>query len=169
MMPGKIIFVNGTSSAGKSTICKSLRSEFPSYCYFASDQLAVEGFRPFIRSDEERIRFFDGFHRSIASFVNAGCDMIVEHIVEESEWMESLDQLLHSVHIYWVGVYCSEEHLTQREIDRGNRTVGEALYHVKTHQYCDHKYNVSVHTDQQSHEEVIKAIVDGFKAWEKSL
>jgi chloramphenicol 3-O phosphotransferase len=72
---GRIILLNGTSSAGKSTLAEALRSRLePQFHYPASDQLADAGFRPI--NDEVRPRwrdaFFDGFHRSIASFATAG-------------------------------------------------------------------------------------------------
>ncbi|MBD9593822.1 hypothetical protein IB277_12205 [Ensifer sp. ENS07] len=91
MQHGRIIFLNGTSSAGKSTLAKALREILPEpFCYYASDQLADAGFRVLRRGMHpgmrgERARFFDGFHRSIAAFAEAGNDLIVEHIVEESE------------------------------------------------------------------------------------
>jgi chloramphenicol 3-O phosphotransferase len=46
-MKTKIIILNGTSSAGKSTLAKALRPTLePQFCYYASDQLADAGFRP---------------------------------------------------------------------------------------------------------------------------
>lgn len=45
-----IIFLNGTSSSGKSTIARALREKLPSFSYFASDQLAEAGFRPLTRT-----------------------------------------------------------------------------------------------------------------------
>jgi chloramphenicol 3-O phosphotransferase len=156
----KILFINGTSSAGKSTISKALRTYFPTFCFFASDQLADEGFRPLIRNDEERNRFFDGFHRSIASFAEAGCDLIVEHIVEEPSWKEDIDRLLQNHHVLWIGVHCPADILERREVERGDRTVGEALFHLKTHEYC--QYHVEVDTSIQSTDEIVDRIKDQY-------
>jgi len=152
----RIIIINGTSSAGKSTISKAMRRHFPTFCYFASDQLANEGFRPLIRSDVERNRFFDGFHRSIAGFADAGCDIIVEHIVEEQSWKEDIERLLQNHSVLWVGVRCPVEVLERREAERGDRTVGEALYHNKTHEYC--QYHLEVDTNTESTDEIIHCI-----------
>jgi chloramphenicol 3-O phosphotransferase len=159
----KIFFINGTSSAGKSTISKALRLHFPTFCYFASDQLADESFRPLLRNDEERNRFFDGFHRSIASFADAGCDLIVEHIVEEPSWKEEIDRLLQCHKVLWIGVHCPLPVLEQREIERGDRTIGEALYHVKTHGYCN--YHLEVNTVSQSTEEIIELIKANYEKY----
>ena len=61
---GRIILLNGTSSAGKSTLAQALRLELePQFHFYSSDQLADEGFRPL---DKEarlawRQRFLMGF------------------------------------------------------------------------------------------------------------
>ncbi|WP_458395608.1 phosphotransferase-like protein [Rhizobium ruizarguesonis] len=45
MRSGRIIFLNGTSSAGKSTLAKALRAELSEpFCFFSSDQLADGAF-----------------------------------------------------------------------------------------------------------------------------
>lgn len=83
---GRIILLNGTSSSGKSTLAQALRPELePQFHFYASDQLADEGFRPL---DTEvrfawRETFFDGFHRSIPAFASVGLNLLVEHTVEE--------------------------------------------------------------------------------------
>ncbi len=47
LMPGRIVLLNGTSSAGKTTLATALRPALgPEFCYYASDQLADAGFRP---------------------------------------------------------------------------------------------------------------------------
>jgi chloramphenicol 3-O phosphotransferase len=158
-MPHKssIVVLNGTSSAGKSTLSTALRKALPNFCYFASDQLADENFRPIIRSDEERSRSFDGFHRAIESFADAGCDMIVEHIVEEPFWWEDICNHLRNHSVLWVGVHCPLEIVKQREIARGNRTIGEAEYHIKTHAYC--QYDLHVDTSVQTTDDIVDLIL----------
>lgn len=133
----EIIFLNGTSSAGKSTIAHALRAVLPeTFCYYASDQLAEAGFRPLARNSEERERFFDGFHRSIAAFADAGNQLLVEHIVEAQAWADTLQQLLAGHTVFWIGVHAPLEELERRELARGNRYVGEAQFHLRTHGFC---------------------------------
>ena len=44
-MNGRIILLNGTSSAGKTTLARTLRTKLPpDFCYYASDQLADASF-----------------------------------------------------------------------------------------------------------------------------
>jgi chloramphenicol 3-O phosphotransferase len=146
---GRIILLNGTSSAGKSTLAQALRLKLePQFCYYASDQLADSGFRqldPTVRW-AERQRFFDGFHRSIPAFAGVGIDLLVEHIVEKPSWAEDLAQLLAPFDTFWVGVHASLEELERRERLRGDRQIGEAAYHFKTHSFC--QYDVEIDSMQ---------------------
>ena len=144
---GRIIFLNGTSSSGKSTLANALRSALePQFHYYASDQLAQAGFRP---SDWQtrtawREAFFHGFHRSIASFADVGLDLLVEHIVEETSWAEELATVLSPFDVFWVGVHAPVAELLRRERIRGDRWLGEAIEHSRTHSFC--RYNVEVDT-----------------------
>ena len=167
MQNGRIIFLNGTSSAGKSTLAKALRTALPEpFCYYASDQLADAGFRTIKRRNrvfgahDERAKFFNGFHRSIVGFAEAGNDLLVEHIVEEASWWLQLRQLLAHLDTFWVGVHAPIEEIERRERDRGNRSVGEAAYHLKTHGYCE--YDIEVDTSDPK-DAVVSAIVDAWR------
>jgi chloramphenicol 3-O phosphotransferase len=160
---GRVIVLNGTSSAGKTTLAKALREALPEpFCYYASDQLADGGFRaisgkvPDAATHDERSRFFDGFHRSIAAFAEAGNDMIVEHIVEEQSWARQLDQLLAPFDTFWIGVHAPVAELERRENARGDRSPGEARYHLRTHGYC--RYDLEVDSCEPR-ETVVAAIV----------
>ena len=142
---GRIILLNGTSSAGKSTLAKALRAKLePQFCYYASDQLADAGFRPTAPDVrwEGRDLFFKGFHRSIAAFAGVGLDLLVEHIVEQSSWADDLRELLHPFDIFWVGVHAPLAELQQRERLRGDRTSGEAVDHLKTHLFCTYDFQI---------------------------
>jgi chloramphenicol 3-O phosphotransferase len=150
MKPVSIIFINGTSSSGKTTIARELQKRIPEpFCYYASDQLADQGFRSrkaYVQAPSERERFFDGFHRSIVAFGEAGNDLIVEHIVEEQTWADDLVRLLSPFDVFWVGVHAPVEELERREEARGDRRPGEARFHLKTHRYM--RYDLEVDSTQ---------------------
>lgn len=164
MSASKIIVLNGTSSAGKSTLAHALRDSINEpFCYYASDQLADAGFRvskQFAPSDE-RARFFDGFHRSIGAFAEAGNNLIVEHIVEEADWWSQLKTILDVHDAFWVGVHAPIAEIERREKERGDRYIGEARYHLKTHDYCS--YDVEVDTTYPL-ESVVAEILGAWKA-----
>ncbi len=146
---GRIIFLNGTSSAGKTTLAKAVRVQLePQFHYYASDQLADAGFRPLDNDVGYRYRqtFFDGFHRSIPAFASVGIDLLIEHIVEEQSWADDLRTLLAGLDVFWVGVHAPTAELERRERLRGDRQRGEALYHLKTHSFC--RYDIEIDSTQ---------------------
>jgi chloramphenicol 3-O phosphotransferase len=146
---GRIILLNGTSSAGKSTLAKELRVQLePQFHYYASDQLAGAGFRPLDEDVRFKYResFFEGFHRSIPAFAEVGLDLLVEHIVERQSWADDLEVLLSPFDVFWVGVHAPVAEIERRERLRGNRQIGEGLYHLKTHTFC--QYHLEVDTMQ---------------------
>jgi len=146
---GRIILLNGTSSAGKSTLAKALRVRLePQFHYYSSDQLADAGFRPLDKDVRFNYResFFEGFHRSIPAFAEAGLDLLVEHIVECQRWADDLKLLLSPFDVFWVGVHAPVAEIERRERLRGNRQIGEGVYHLKTHDFC--RYDVEIDTMQ---------------------
>ncbi len=160
---GRIILLNGTSSAGKSTLAKALRLKLePQFHYYASDQLAEAGFRPLDKDVGYRWRqeFFDGFHRSIPAFASVGIDLLIEHIVEEQSWADDLKSILAPLDVFWVGVHAPRAELKRREHLRGDRQIGEALYHLKTHSFCS--YNIEIDSTQPVGDNVT-TIVDAWK------
>ncbi len=161
---GNIIFLNGTSSSGKTTLAKALRTKLDSdFHYYASDQLASEEFRPLDMqvSGVWRQAFFDGFHRSIAAFASAGLNLLVEHIVEEQSWAEDLKRYLAPFDVFWVAVHAPLREIERRERLRGDRQIGEGCYHTKTHTFC--KYNIEVDTTS-SIEQNVETITQSWRA-----
>jgi chloramphenicol 3-O phosphotransferase len=168
-MKSKIILLNGTVSAGKSTLAKALRPVLePQFCYYASDQLADAGFRPLQLEARQagRERFFRGFHQSIVAFAAAGNDLLVEHIIEEQNWADQLTELLAPFDVFWVGVHAPVEEIKRRERLRGDRTIGEGLFHLKTHSLC--KYDLEVDTSQPV-SETVSRIVESWNARDTHL
>lgn len=144
-MTARIILLNGTSSAGKSTLAAALRPLLPkSFCYYASDQLAVQGFRPLDPDArwQGRTAFFGGFHRSIAAFASAGLDLLVEHIIEQAHWATELEGLLQPFDLFRIGVHAPLYLLEKRERARGDRAAGEASEYLATHDHCRYDFEI---------------------------
>ncbi len=133
-MSGKIILLNGASSSGKSTLAGGLQDALDEpLWHFSIDHLLAAGVLPRTRIDRGvfpwqslRPQFLDGFHRCLPALAAAGNNLIVEHIVETREWMHRLLRLLSEVDVFFVGVHCPLPELQRREIERGNRRIGEA-------------------------------------------
>jgi chloramphenicol 3-O phosphotransferase len=156
---GKIILLNGASSSGKSTLARALQAALPlPFWTYSIDNLRAANVLPHdrIKSSEFhwptlRPAFFEGFHNSIPAFASAGNNLIVEHIIEQAEWMTSLQQLLDGFDVFFVGVHCPLPELERREVERGDRRIGEAkLDFETTHQFCS--YDVEVESTVPSEE-----------------
>lgn len=142
-MRGRIIIVNGPSSSGKSTVIQQMRKSLVEpFCYFSVDLFTDGKFHPItpvLRDHsvgEEIRRFMRGFHRSIASFAEAGNDIIVEHVLERQEFADDLAAVVDPFDVFWVGVTASLDELERRERDRGDRDRGTAALFINTIDFC---------------------------------
>ena len=97
MQTGQIIFLNGTSSSGKSTIADLLQGELNEPHLLASidkffSMYPVRFTDPKTKADAETFakiipKGVAGFHRVIAALANSGINVIVDHVLEEGEWL----------------------------------------------------------------------------------
>jgi chloramphenicol 3-O phosphotransferase len=108
------------------------RIELP-VLHYSIDSLRDSGVLPLARVSQGdfvwtdlRAPFFDGFHRSVAAFVEAGNNLILEHILDTPGWLDQLARLLADRDVFFVGVRCSVEELRRREATRGDRPEGSA-------------------------------------------
>lgn len=139
--PGRIIFLNGASSSGKSTLAEAMQQALPEpFLHVSSDHLVASGMLPARRDpdgpfawwQQMRPRFFDGFHRCLPALAAAGNDLIVEHIIEFRAWRDYLARLLAGLDVFLVGVHCDLAEIDRRERSRGDRRIGEGRSHVET-------------------------------------
>ncbi len=151
MAPGKIILLNGASSAGKSSLAQALQRRLREpFWHWSIDHLLAAGVLPRerIASGEFpwadlRPAFFEGFHRSLPALAAAGNNLIVEHIVETQDWMRRLVELLAPFDVFFVGVRCPLAELERRERERGDRRLGSAREDdATTHAFCDYDHEV---------------------------
>ena len=132
--PGRIILLNGASSSGKTVLARALQDRIEnSFWHLSIDHFRDSGVLPMARIarrdfrwSDLRGRFFAGFHATLAACAEAGNDLIVEHILDDEGWCETLIELLKPFNVYFIGVHCSLEELTRREVARGDRLLGSA-------------------------------------------
>lgn len=162
-IPGKIILLNGASSAGKSTLARGLQAALPEpFWHYSIDHLLAAKILPdgFPWRDL-RPRFFDGFHNSIPALAEGGNNLIVEYIVETREWMDRLLHLLHPFDVFFVGVHCPLLELERREKARGDRPIGDARRDFETtHTFGFYDFEVN---STQPLDENVRAVI---AAWQ---
>lgn len=132
----RIIFLHGASSAGKTTLAQALQEALDRpFLHLSIDHLRDAGALPqaaLARGDfswaDMRPAFFDGFHRAVAGFADAGNDIILEHILDTPGWHTDLTRLLAGHDVLFVGLVCPVAVLEHREAQRGDRPLGSAAH-----------------------------------------
>jgi chloramphenicol 3-O phosphotransferase len=166
---GKIILLNGPSSAGKTTLARRLQASVAEpFWQYSIDLfrdarvLPVERIeRGDFRWRELRPQLHDGFQRSLAAFAHAGNNLISDYIVETQASRDGLVELLNGLDVFFVGVHCALPELERREIARGDRRRGEARADFETiHQLCT--YDVEVDTTAGVVDEITQLVL---RAW----
>lgn len=132
-MPGRVILVNGASSAGKSTLCRAVQNVLPApFLHYSLDLFFFTDVLP--RDDTGKLRdwptfrprIVDGFVRSLAAFAEVGVDVIADHIIEDRHGLDRLELALEPFDVFWVGLHAPVDELERRERLRADRDVGDA-------------------------------------------
>ncbi|MFD5569203.1 MULTISPECIES: chloramphenicol phosphotransferase CPT family protein [Streptomyces] len=132
---GLVVFLNGTSSSGKSSIAAELLRMLDEP-YFHMPVDAFHAMRsgtpvPPDRLDAVLHRTWRGYHRAVAGMAAAGNNVVVDHVLS-AEWrLEDCLSLLVPEDVVFVGVHCAVDELERRERARGDRPAGLAARQVR--------------------------------------
>lgn len=170
---GTIIFLNGASSCGKSTIAKLLQKELTQnhndpFLYYALDDFAhiLTSREPNVtvlsKLDTAEVwqQILYAFHLSIPKLAEAGNNIIVDHVFHGPFWSKHIVENLIDSKVFFVGIHCPLETLKEREKNRCNRETGLTDFHFKeAHRYSRYDFEVdsSEHTVDTSVEMIITA------------
>jgi chloramphenicol 3-O phosphotransferase len=171
MKPGKIIFLNGTSSSGKTSILRALQD-------LLDEPYLEAGIDKFIfmlpgrylerplwddvlgRADHAGAAghtLVAGMHAAIAALSRCGNNVIADHVLVEPEWAGECARLFADLPAYLIGVICPLEVLEQRERSRKNRTLSQAKQQFDViHKYV--VYDLEVDSSRLSPEECARQI-----------
>ncbi|MEU5162704.1 AAA family ATPase [Streptomyces sp. NPDC020875] len=159
---GLIVFLNGTSSSGKSSIARALATHLGEPCF----HLPVDAFHamrstPELPPDELAAvlhRTWRGYHRAVAGMAAAGNTVIVDHVLSEPWRLRDCLDLFHPQDVVLVGVHCPRPELERRERARGDRPPGLAARQLdQVHAHGD--YDLVCDTSQATADECARAIV----------
>ncbi len=157
MDKGSAIFLNGTSSSGKTTAAKAFQEVMDVPVLYASnDNFIFMAHEKELKDDEIRpkilLPLLSAFHRSLPLIGSCGYPMIIDSVIERKDWMDEIIMNLEGYKVYFVKVDCSLEELERREIERGDRQVGFAKWqHGIVHDFC--AYDFEINTENHSPEE----------------
>lgn len=168
---GKVVVLNGTSSAGKSSIALALRDmldepflltgidhflkQLPKRRSVNSDGLSPAGadgwllvFRDGVLAELPRIgpggyRVLAGMYAAIAAYAMAGNHAIVDDVIYDRQVLAAAAKALHRLPAYFVGVRCALEVAEQRERERGDRATGGArVFYEAVHAHGIYDFEV---------------------------
>jgi chloramphenicol 3-O phosphotransferase len=171
MTCGKIIFINGTSSSGKTTILRALQN-------LLDEPYLEAGIDKFIWMLPERYLnrplwdevlgladkagemghgLVHGMHQVIATLSLAGINVLADHVLVEQNWVDECAELFSELPAYLIGVQCPLNVLEERERSRKNRTLGQAkLQFPVIHKYSI--YDLEVDSSLLTPEECARVI-----------
>ncbi|GAA5482002.1 chloramphenicol phosphotransferase CPT family protein [Haloferula sargassicola] len=148
------IFLNGTSSSGKTTLATAFQDAMVSPAlYVSNDKFIFMAPRHVLKNDSVRpsvlLPLLSAFHQSLPIIARCGFPMIIDHVIEKKDWMDEIALALKDVPTFFVKVTCPLEELERREIARGDRQIGFArMQSTLVHGFCD--YDAEVDTYHQS-------------------
>ena len=172
MKHGQVILLNGTSSAGKTSIAQALQAHFSEpdlivtldafLAMFPSKLMNAGNIEEIATWAEYMPRLMVGYHRSIVALARAGNNLIADHVLEEDGWLRDFVRATIRLKVCFVGVKCPLEVLEARERERGDRAIGQARYqYTRVHRYD--VYDVEIDTSLYSPEEGAMQIVERMK------
>lgn len=158
MDQGNIIFLNGTSSSGKTTVAKLLQEILDDYYIHTGIdhylervpekfQLLSDGRNPStadgllwvttddgtriseIRIGPAGLRLFSGMYHAYAALATMGNNIIIDDVIFDPRVLEEAVSTLYSFNPLFVGVKCPFEIAEQREHERGDRWLGLVKAH----------------------------------------
>jgi chloramphenicol 3-O phosphotransferase len=142
----RVIYLSGTSSAGKSTIARALHDQLNDlyldvpldvFLWMVSPhgwereggaimKPPQEGHGLLVEFGPLCQMLFSGFHRSLGALASTGNDLIVDDVLLESRWLQEVIDALVDHEVCFVGVRCPVDVAEARERARDDRIVGTA-------------------------------------------
>ncbi|WP_307545091.1 chloramphenicol phosphotransferase CPT family protein [Streptomyces sp. V3I8] len=160
---GLIIFLNGTSSSGKSSIAKALLTVLDDmYFHMPVDAFHAMRARRDIAPDElsSVLRHtWMGFHRAVAGMAAGGNNIVVDHVLSEQWRLLDCLALFAPEDVVLVGVYCPLQELERREQERGDRPPGLAARQI-TQVHAHSLYDIECDTSTTSAADCAQQIKD---------
>ncbi len=191
--PGRVVLLNGSSSAGKTTLALTLQERLDGpWQHMALDHFR-DGMAPRYRGlnsppgtpghaglnvvpidlDGERVtairfgevgrRVLRGMHLAVAAFARAGNDVIVDDLIWDDEVMRHYVHALSDLDVLMVGVMCPRETVEAREAQRPGRFPGTAVSHFK--QIHAHcLYDIEIDTGQLRPHECAERVIERMRS-----
>lgn len=161
--------MNGTSSSGKTILAKALQEKLSEpYMYVSVDDffsMYPEKFLNPTSQEEAHVLarlvpvVISGLHKSVASLAQSGNNLIVDHVLQEDEWLKECIENWVGLDVLFVGVKCPLEVAEQREKDRGDRNIGTARYQFER-VHVHGLYDIEIDTSRLTMDDCVTRIME---------
>jgi chloramphenicol 3-O phosphotransferase len=130
-----VVVLNGTSSAGKTTVARAFQQVAPRlFLNFSIDSIlsalpasAIDRIKNGAYISDLRIaELVRGFYACVRELLALGYDLVIDHAVTARYHAELLLAATEGHEVLLVGLDCPAEVLRQREQERGDRRIGMA-------------------------------------------
>ncbi|WP_150266114.1 chloramphenicol phosphotransferase CPT family protein [Paenibacillus tepidiphilus] len=178
MKRGLIVFLNGTSSSGKTSISMELINQKEIMFYHLSIDDFFGQYKDFIHNNFPDIDLtrevanvgkilldpiISVYYATIKLFSEMGLNVIVDKVIDNDKRFNDYRNLLSDHPTLFVGVLCSKEELTRREQIRGDRQIGLANSQYDQ-VYSFNEYDLKVNTEELSPTECAEKILSFIKS-----
>lgn len=165
MRKGRIIFLNGVTSSGKTSIVEALQNRDDCYFYVVANDLFEQmvGER-FLRENywEHLSRVIILMYHTAKLYSDMGHDVLIDGILVErpeiAPHYRQLVDILADNPLSIVEVACPLDICRQRNLDRGDRYENQSAEQAEI-MAQNIRYAMTVHTDRNTPAECAKAIV----------
>lgn len=164
LKPPFAILLNGTSSAGKTSLARALQSQSSTPVLHASldtftDMYAWDSITDAETSRRCHANSVHNFHNALKLFARGPHALVIDHIFERPAWYEATREALGELRTYYIGVHCALSVLAAREQSRPDRRPGlAALQFNLVHQNMS--YDFEIDTSQETPESGADKIMD---------
>lgn len=185
-MSNDIIYINGPSSAGKTTLARVLQDRLPEpYLYMSLDTLIAlmpanvndwtgergavgYSFQKALDHEGQEVyrvvagpygaKIFPAFRAMVLALARSGLKLIIDDIAFGEEQVRHWRDDLQDFAVLWIGVTASAETLIAREAARGDRLIGSARDQL-ARVHTGVRYDLFLDTTALSLDEVAARIV----------
>ncbi|MEV4018450.1 AAA family ATPase [Nonomuraea angiospora] len=157
---GRLVFLNGTPSSGKTTVAKALQEELAEpFFHHSLDELRGGYPGRYWRQDYGGVLFrrvLDGYLHMLRSLTLLGHDVISEAVITP-QMLDHYLALFEGIPVLFVGIRCPLEEVEQRERRRTDRRTSAPQLDEPVHAHgC---YDLEVDTSVQKPADVAKLII----------
>jgi chloramphenicol 3-O phosphotransferase len=182
--PGRLVVLNGGSSAGKTTLARALQSALPDPWLLLGIDLLIWTLPPDLVGDPDGLcsndgeisrggtflPLYAGFQLATAALARNGINVLIDDVMldgqdDQHRW----DEALSGLDVRWIGVRCSPEVASSREAERLSRPLGVARRQAESvHRHV--RYDLEVDSSSMTLDEEIHAVAELIRQrWSEEL